>query len=365
MRDAIVITISLIIAFMIFGYAYNLMQPYLVKLGVIEKPTTAVELGPDGGVFRSADSGRTWEQKISVKNDQEFEKSNVFAIKFSPEDPSVLYAATSRGLFISSNSANIWRPIFQESIGADESVLAFAIDPKNSQRQYIATYLDKKGTRILKTKGEGFYEVYSSTSLENRITGLWIDSYDPSVIYAGVASGFLLISYDFGESWGIMHDFASAVSDLAMTPSDTRIIYLSAGGKIFKTTTQGNAWQDISPLDWEVKQSSFTVNHIAINSHNEGEIYTATSEGLFRSHDGGASFGLVNLPVSNQTLAINALYLSTVKENLILLGVGSQIYKSDDAGATWQIKNIETSRKINIIAAKPNDSLTIFVGVKQ
>jgi len=360
MRDAAVITITLVIAFLIIGYAYNLASPYLVKLGVIEKSAQPAVLMPDGGIFRSEDFGRTWTQTNVTLEDAELEKSDVFGLEFLPTDARTIYAATSEGLFISENSANSWRNATDKNIvSADEEIVAVALDPKNPQRMYFASSAAGKRSRILKTKGAGFYAVYSAPETETKITGLWIDSFDPSVIYAGTSKGLLLISRDFGESWGILHEFTASINDLFMLPSDTRVFFLAAGGIIFKSFNQGNTFEKI----WSDAAATL-ISDLAIDPYNESVIYAATSRGLFRSSDSGSSFSEVKLPIAAQTPNISSVYAPQEKKNMLLLGSDAQIYKSDDAGFTWQIKDLSTSRRISIIKVKPGDLRVIFAGVK-
>lgn len=362
MRDAFFITLTLVIGFVILGYAYNLASPYLVKLGVIEKPEKAAALKPDGGVFRSEDFGRIWAQANATTDGGELEKSDVFALQFSPIDSRMLYAATSKGLFVSQDSGNNWRNILDERImSAEEEVIAFAIDPESPERMYVAAAAAGKRSRILKTKGAGFYEVYSTAAADNKISGLFIDSYDPSAIYAGTAKGLLLISRDFGESWGILHEFTAPIYDVEMLPSDTRIIYTAANGIIFRSRNQGMSWEEI----WQESSRIALINDLAIDPHNEKIIYAATSGGFFKSVNGGISFEKVKLPIGIEAVPVSAVFASAVKKNLLLLAIDSQIYKSDDAGFTWQIQALNTSRKISVIQIKPDDLRVIFAGVRQ
>ncbi len=365
MRDAAVITITLILVFLLLGYTYNLVSPYLIKLGVIEKSDKRAVLAPDGGIFRSEDFGRTWAQANKTTDGGELEKSDVFEIKFSPKDARMIYAATAKGLFVSQDSANTWRNILDAKIVfSDEAIVAFALDQKNPQRMYLAAFEVNKRSRILKTKGVGFYEVYSTAAAENKITGLWVDSFDPSVIYAGTTQGLLLVSRDFGESWGIVHEFTGPVGELEMLPSDTRVILVAAGGSIFKSPNQGNTFKQI----WQeggIGATSTLINDLSIDPHDETVIYAATSRGLFRSSDSGLSFTQLKFPIAAEAANVATVYAAREKKNLLLLGINSDIYKSEDAGVSWQIQQLNSSRKVSVVKIKPGDLQTIFAGVKQ
>ena len=194
--------------------------------------------------------------------------------------------------------------------------------------------------------------------------GVWVDSYDTSIIYAGTQSGLFLVSYDFGESWVVNKEFGEPVQNLYMLPSDTRIMYVSAGGKIYKTLNQGQSWQDISLSLRNKYGDNFKVNSIAIDPHNERIIYAATTHGLLRSNDGGVSFSNIKLLAAGNEPRVSSVGLDPSMKDVIYIGVGSQIHKSDDGGSSWQIKKLNTSREISVIKVKPDDSGVIFVGVE-
>lgn len=362
MRDALVITLTLIIAFVILGYAYNLISPYLAKLGVIDSPGRVIVAKSDGGIFRSEDFGRTWAQANETIDGEGISKDNVFALKFSPKDTRMIYAAVSSGLFVSSDSGSKWRNILDSAVVLkDEAVEAFVLDPKSPERMYISVAAPNKISRILKTKGAGFYEVYSTAVSENKVTGLWIDSFDPSVLYAGTTKGLLLISKDFGESWRVLKEFAGAIYDLEMVPSDTRILYLAADGLIFKSVNQGVSFEQI----WQAVPTLTSINDLAIDFNNESTIYAATSRGLYQSVNGGKLFGQIKLPIGSESPNVNTVYVPKEGRGLLMLGVDSYFYKSEDFGGTWQIKQLNTSRKVSEIISKPDDSRVVFIGVTQ
>lgn len=364
MRDAFIITIVLIIIFTMLGFAYNLLLPNLARLGVIDKPGSTIAARADGGIFRSDDFRRSWIHSSKVEGDDGLEKSDVYDIKFFSQNFNTLYAVTSHGLFVSTTSGDIWQRMPLESAASqNEAVLALSIDEKNPERMYAATFLEKSRSRILKMRAEGFYEVYSTVGPDIKIVGLWVDSRDSNTIFAGTSSGLLLESRDFGESWRAQNEFFGYIHDLEMSPADSRIMYLAVDGKIFKTTDQGKKWSDITPPTWKNLDKNFTVNDITMNLHDSFSIYVATSNGLFRSGNLGASFALIELPSENKTPKVATVHLSNTTKDLLYIGVESQIYKSNDAGNSWQNRQLDTARKVNVIRVKPDDPQVIFVGV--
>lgn len=357
MRDAFIITISLLGLFLLIGYAYNAMSPYFVKLGILESeyaPTSS-----DGGIFRSDDFGRSWNQ---IGGD--LTRSEVFGMEFQNAGANILIVAASSGLHKSEDGGNTWRLVASGVLSGGEAVSSFAVDPQNSQRIYVASYSRGARGRILKSKEEGFYEVYSTISAGDKVLGVWIDSYDTSIVYAGTQRGLFLESNDFGESWKVKNEFGEPLFALHMAPSDNRVMYARVSGKIFKTLNGGQSWQDIASPLRSTYGKDFRVEQIVVDPHNERRIYIATSHGLLRSGNGGASFVRIELLVAGEEPAVSAVGLDKQIQNVIYIGVDSQIHKSEDGGKSWQIKKLDTARKISVIRPMPDDPSVIFVGVK-
>lgn len=364
MRDASIITITLVILFVVVGYMYNLMTPYFVQLGILEESQKSTRVLSDGGVFRSENNGRFWSQDSEVEGiGGGLDKSDVFDIEFVTSE-SIIYIATSRGLYTMDYGKNEWaQSALNEVLEKDESVLALAIDFENPERMYMVAHSKNGRGRILKSRGPGFYEVYSTIGVEDRILGIWIDLYDRGTIYAGTQKGFFLESKDFGESWKTKNEFQDSITDLDMVPSDTRIMYATVGNSIFKTRNQGKSWENISG---ELKQrygEDLIIKQLILDPQNESHMYIASNVGLLRSENGGVSFYKIELPVAGETPSVNAVALDAQVPDTIYIGVASQIYKSDDRGDSWQIKKLNTNRKISVIKIKPEDPSTILLGV--
>jgi photosystem II stability/assembly factor-like uncharacterized protein len=366
MRDALTITFILILLFVMIGYLYNLVVPQLERLGVREEHARAISGEKDGGIFRSNDSGRSWAQSSKEKSDDSLSKSDVYDIVFSPRSTLVMHVGTSQGLYYSEDGGSNWTKRKFGRVGNenDQSVVAIGIDKKSSERMYIAVLAKGERSKILKARDRDFYEVYSTINSKDEVSGIWVDSYDSSTVFAGTLQGLLLESRDFGESWSVQKNFSNPIYDLEMLEDDTRIMHLAAGGKIFKTTNQGTSWTDITYEQWRNLDSNFEIFDIAIDPHTNSHIYAGTNHGLFRSTNSGASFFEINLPIASDSPSVSIIYIDNTVEDLIYIGTGSHIYASDDGGSAWQNKKLDTSRSINVIKVKPDDSRVIFAGTK-
>jgi len=75
MRDALLITFILIFIFVSIGAIYNLMEPYLLKMGFKDG---GIKITNDGGVFLSFDFARSWEQVIEAEGGGRYFKKQCF-----------------------------------------------------------------------------------------------------------------------------------------------------------------------------------------------------------------------------------------------------------------------------------------------
>ncbi|MBI1888645.1 MAG: hypothetical protein HYS15_01795 [Candidatus Spechtbacteria bacterium] len=362
MKEAFTITTIIIFLALILGVMYNTMAPYLVKLGVIEQKNKIVLVERDGGVFRSQDSAYTF-SRIADNGGVDTAKEEVIDIQFDPRAPHTLIMGTNKGLYRSDDKGDQWRQTSYKSfLSAGDSLRFFAIDPENSERFYAA--IDSKGIgRILKSRGAEFYEVYSAAGSGDQILGIWVDSYDPSTVFAGTKKGIFLESRDFGESWRIKKDFEEPVRKLLMFPSDTRNIFAAVGdARIFKTKNQGAVWQDVSSA-LRLPKEGVIIQDLALDRKNEDHVYVLTNKGLLASENGGASFFDVPLVSSPDGSFVSAIALDPEDSKKLYLGIGPQIHKSIDGGKSWQVKTLPTKRHIQVLKILPDDGKTIFVGM--
>lgn len=368
MRDALIVVTIIIFLSVVLGLVYNTMQPYLFKFGILESQEQSAELLSNGGVFRSDDFAQFWDHISEIdeedKSPGNLSKSDVYDIQFAPNNASTTYAATSAGLFIGDASRGTWFSMTDKVLPAHSSVQSFRIDPSDPSRMYVALTANGRG-RIVKRVDGGFYEVYSTLDEQDNVNGVWIDSYEPQVVFAGTKSGLFLKSIDFGESWRIFHEFYGSVENVEMAPNNTRIMYaVIDGSSILKTGNGGESWFDISSF-FHARDPNIHIEQIRIDPHDQNRIYVATSVGLFRSQDAGASFAEVSLLAAETAPYVSAVAIDPARPDVLYAGVDSQIYKSEDKGRSWQVKTIETARRISVITVKPDDSNVIYAGVKQ
>ncbi|MFQ5637128.1 MAG: T9SS type A sorting domain-containing protein [bacterium] len=254
-----------------------------------------------------------------------------------------------------------------------------ALDLMNTIRAYPNKAIPKTGfvasfdfmqKRLPKTATHNFdaetWEPIGPQNIGGRTLAIALNPQNPNTIYAGSASGGLWRSYCGGvgeNAWQrIRTGFAVVgVSSIAIAPDDSNTIYIGTGEVygsddtfpgiigdrttrgsygigILKTENGGLTWE--KSLDWTLNQRR-GVQMLRINPLLSKTVWAATTEGTFKSNDGGQTWGRVfDVPMATD-LAINSVDTNTVF--LACGGMGSTghgLYRTENGGANWTKMNL-------------------------
>ena len=158
-----------------------------------------------GGVMRSTDGGKTWEDRKPGSY------HDAHCIRTHPRDPSRVYEAAGGGVAISLDAGETWSPVDE---GMDRHyVWAAAVDPEDPDLWFVsATHSARYAHRddgdseamIYRKRGDAAWEP-AMGGLEAPMSempyALLIPENDRNTIFAGTRKGSLYVSDDRGESW--------------------------------------------------------------------------------------------------------------------------------------------------------------------
>jgi photosystem II stability/assembly factor-like uncharacterized protein len=168
------------------------------------------------------------------------------------------------------------------------------------------------------------------------------------IIYIATNDGGIWKSTDGGATWNPKTDGMPTLSmgAVAIDPTNSSIVYAGTGNLfdgglvftkgigVYKSTDAGETWAIVGGSVLSGK----SITHIVLPSSNV--LLVATNAGLFRSVDGGVSFGN-NAPQFNNSApvlngSISSLNLDTASPTTVYVGLrGSGLFVSTDAGATF------------------------------
>ncbi len=199
-------------------------------------------------------------------------------IVFDPADSSIAYAATSNGVFRSSDGGQHW------SVGAG-------------------------------TLGTSFGDVA-------------VASGDPQKVFASSVYG-LYKSSNRGVTWSVVHPFGSF--KVAVSANGSVVYSVSTGGPIRSTdggVTFGSAGSGFPAFT--------SVASLNIDPQNADTVYAAllSSDGVYKSTDGAAHWSAANSGLTAS--AYYSLLIDPVLSSVLYAGAGpGRIFKTIDAGSSW------------------------------
>jgi photosystem II stability/assembly factor-like uncharacterized protein len=308
---------------------YRLIGPFRggrsgTVTGVPGEPNLYYSGATGGGVWRTKDGGRSWEN-IS----DGYFGGSIGAVEVAQSDHNVIYVgggeqtvrgnvSSGYGVWKTEDAGKTWK-----SLGLDKSrhISRMRIHPKD----YNIVYAAVMGNLYKPTTERG---VYKST--------------------------------DGGEAWKKVlyaNDMAGAV-DLTFDPNNPRILYastwriqrtpysLSSGGEgsaLWKSTDSGETWTEISKNEGFAKDTLGIIG-VAVSPQNSNRIWAMVENkdkgGLYRSEDAGKTWSLVN---SDRNLRQRAWYYTRVyadtNDEDIVYVLNVRYHKSIDGGKTFTSDN--------------------------
>lgn len=296
----------------------------------------------NGGVWRTADGGATWEPTM------EREASlAIGALGIAPHAPKVLYAATGEGVSCF-RAAFAGAGVYKTTDGGDHWVLTapvasrrctrVMVNPSCSEVVYVA---GDAGLHQSKDGGRSWITVMQ----EGYVSDALMDPEAPGTIYAAVWHRGVYKTVDGGANWhlltgGLPTGGAADWIKLAMggTNSDgVRPIMAKMGhnsGLLLRSGDGGMTWQALPGRRQPCRYSGWT-SLVAV-SPLDGNLVFAGAVKLERSTDGGMTFKSIRIAHQDQ----QALVFSEQTPGLCYLANDGGIYRSMDYGETGILRPI-------------------------
>jgi len=304
----------------------------------------------DNGLFRSVDGGLKW-----VQLNKDLDGMTIRSISLCSANASLIFIGGSSGVFKSYNEGEDWVLIGTEPV----DILTVALDPWNS------TILYAGGDRgINKSSDCGRNWMPKGRLRENKwTTSITVDLTTPKTLYAGsyAPDGAVFISIDAGATWIKTGLVDVAINDIALDPSDSKVIYAGGladpfVGGMFKSVDAGSTWTIIN---------NFIIHTIAIDPLHPAILYAGTAlEGIYKSIDAGFNWNAISDGLPEPRGYILSIAIDPVQTNILYCGVSDTgIYKSVDGGVHWDNSSIGLSNlDVIVIAIDPVNTNILYAG---
>ncbi|MAQ76853.1 MAG: glycosyl hydrolase [Aquimarina sp.] len=308
---------------------YRLIGPFrggrsAAVTGVPDKPNLFYFGATGGGVWKTTDGGRTWEN-IS----DGFFGGSIGSIAVAKSDPNVIYVGggekTLRGNV--SSGYGVWKSVdagktwIASGLPKSRHIPRIAIHPKNPDIVYAAVL----GNIYKPTVDRGVYK-----------------------------------SIDGGKNWTkvLFSNEDSGAVDLTLDPNNPRIMYAStwnarrtpyslssggAGSALWKSTDSGETWKEISKNKGFPKDT-LGIMGVTVSPVNSERVWAIVENkdkgGVYRSEDGGETWNLLN---SDRSLRQRAWYYTRIyadsQDEDVVYVVNVSYHKSKDGGKNFSSYN--------------------------
>ena len=318
----------------------------------------------DGGVWRTADAGRTWQPVFDHEP-----VGSIGAIAVAPSRPRTIYVGTGEadmrsdiaqgdGMYKSTDGGAHWTPI---GLADTRQIARIIVDPRNPETVYVAALGHPYGLNaergVFRSTDVGRH--WRKVLYLDRDTGaadLAFKPDDPQTIYAalwqtrrppwsvyppsnGPGSG-LYVSHDGGDHWThiVGHGFPAHPGriGLAVAPTAPERIYALVDGSwreggLYRSDDGGEHWQHVS-ADRRIYGRGWYFCALTVDPRNADRVYVMNTI-VLRSDDGGAHFiALKGDPTGDD---FHQLWIDPTDDRRMILGSDQGAQITLNGGRTW------------------------------
>lgn len=259
------------------------------------------------GVWKSTDAGKTWAPSGLKKS------RHIPRLRVHPKNSELVYAAVLGDLYVSSDERGIYRSrdggatwekiLF---VNADAGAVDLILDPNNPRILYASTWNVRRTPYSLSSGGEG--------------SGLWK-------------------STDGGDTWtdisrneGLPQTDTLGIIGVTVSPDNSErvwaIIEAKEGG-VYRSEDAGKTWKKIND-ERKLRQRAWYYSRLYADPRDADKIY-ALNVSWFKSKDGGKSY--TKLPSEHGDH--HDLWIDPQNPQRMIIGDDGGAQVSNDGGMTW------------------------------
>jgi photosystem II stability/assembly factor-like uncharacterized protein len=280
----------------------------------------------DGGLWVSHDGGHSWTEPEGLKG------QSIHALAAAPSDPHILYAGTLKGVYRSTDSGATWEQISPEGDREIHEVESLAVDPVNPDTVYAGTWhLPWKTT----DGGKSWKSIKQGLIVDSDVFSIIIDPEHTRTVYLSACSGIYKSENAgllFRKIQGIPSE-ARRTRALMQDPENHQVVYAGTTEGLYKTENGGHTFRRMTDSD-------VIVNAVYVDPRDSKRVLLATDRGgVLASEDAGVTFAQSNLGFSERKVA--ALLVDQSDPQRLYAGVVNDksfggVFESYNGGASWE-----------------------------
>jgi photosystem II stability/assembly factor-like uncharacterized protein len=336
--------------------------------GVPHQPNVFYMAAVNGGVWKTTDSGNTWNP---IFDDQP--TGSVGALAVAPSDPNIIYVgsgeglqrpdlATGDGIYKSTDTGKTWTHM--QNLRDAQQITSILVDPKDPNRIYVAAEghpygpNTERGVFRSTDGGQSFQKIlykdentgaadlaFDPTNPRTIYAALWAARVAPWEVRSGasiyMAGSGLFKSRDGGDTWKPLTKGLPGASEglgrigIAVAPSEPKRIYATAeatkGAGVYRSDDAGESWQQVN-TDHRIGGRGPGAMGIAVAPDNPDVVYVANTT-TWKSTDGGKTFvGWKGAPGGDD---YQRLWINPENSQVIALSSDQGAVISVNGGTTW------------------------------
>ncbi len=318
-----------------------------------------------GGVFKSVDSGRTFEAKNVIDEKRSLSRSDVLSIAIDPSDNNIVYVGTERDdIFVSTNGAESWQPISSRL----SNITNIIINAFNTQTLYASGMFEKRGS-VLKSddSGKTWERVYVEPTDGTNITAMVVSPVNGDMVYIGTSGGTIARTMNSGKTWENLYHAEKSVNELLIDAGDVNTLYaLVDGYDIVKSRDDGLTFESIRDMERDSETEEFydgTLDSMTVSPSVSGVIVVGTNKGVFKSDNYGQSWVAIDVIASTIGIPIHAININPHNVNQLVYAAAKAVYTS--IAGSWAITDTTSNRIVDVIEHDPISSSVVYLGLKK
>lgn len=274
-------------------------------------------------------------------------QSDAFILKLAPNGSQLIYAT-----YLGGNGRDAAHTVAIDAAG--NAYLAGTTDSTNfpgtagGVQPAGKGYADGFVAKLNPAGSQLLYATYLGGSFADAINGLAVDAAGNAYLTGQTeSSNFPTTGNSQPASAAILHKSSDAamnwtasasglpggaVRAIAFRPRNTSTILLATSTGLFRSADAGASWSPVNDLP-VISGIKAEVSSILFDPKTPDHIYLGTTRGVYKSLNGGQSFQYASLGLSNRAIA--AIVADPVNPATLYAATANGVFKSANSGETW------------------------------